>query len=216
MLAGARLVTASETEEGRSWAEARIKQLTGGDPITARFMRKDNFTYIPQFKLTFIGNHEPTLHSVDEAMRRRFRIIPFNRKPVKPDRKLEDKLREEWPQILSWMIEGAIRWQEQGLSYPDAMKAATDEYFDAQDVMGQWLNDCCEIGGFEAGGALFESWKKYAGAAGEDAGSQKAFTGAMQKRGYRKFRSSDANRTRSVKGISLKKRKYDEDQGYPS
>ncbi len=215
MLAGARLVTASETEEGRSWAEARIKQLTGGDPITARFMRKDNFTYIPQFKLTFIGNHEPTLHNVDEAMRRRFRIIPFNRKPTKPDRKLEEKLREEWPQILAWMIAGAIRWQEQGLSYPDAMKAATEAYFDAQDVLGQWLNDCCERGGFEAGGRLFDSWKAYAKSSGEEAGSQKAFTGAMEKRGFKKFRASDRDRTRSINGISLKKQAYDQDQGFP-
>ena len=77
MLRGARLVTASETEEGRAWAESRIKQMTGGDPITARFMRKDNFTYTPQFKLTIVGNHSPSLRNVDEAMRRRLRIIPF-------------------------------------------------------------------------------------------------------------------------------------------
>jgi putative DNA primase/helicase len=57
MLCGARLVTASETEEGRAWAESRIKQMTGGDPITARFMRRDFFTYTPQFKLIVIGNH---------------------------------------------------------------------------------------------------------------------------------------------------------------
>lgn len=215
MLAGARLVTASETEEGRAWAEARIKQLTGGDPITARFMRKDNFTYIPQFKLTFIGNHEPALHNVDEAMRRRFRIIPFNRKPAKPDRRLEDKLVEEWPQILNWMIEGALRWQDQGLSYPDAMRAATEAYFDAQDVLGQWLNDECVQGGFEAGGDLFQSWKNYALSAGEEPGSQKAFTGAMQKRGYLKGQATDRKRTRILKGISLKKQSYDADQGYP-
>src|SRR5919206_392582 len=77
MLQGARSVLASETEEGRAWAESRIKQMTGGDPITARFMRQDFFTYQPQFKLTIIGNHEPVLRSVDDAMRRRFNIIPF-------------------------------------------------------------------------------------------------------------------------------------------
>jgi putative DNA primase/helicase len=77
MLKGARMVTASETEEGRAWAEARIKVLTGGDPITARFMRQDFFTYKPQFKLLFAGNHQPTLHGVDVAMRRRFNMLPF-------------------------------------------------------------------------------------------------------------------------------------------
>ena len=82
MLRGARMVTASETEEGRSWAESRIKQLTGGDPITARFMQKDFFTFRPNFKLTIIGNHKPLLRNVDEAARRRFNLIPFTRTPA--------------------------------------------------------------------------------------------------------------------------------------
>ena len=82
MLRGARLVTATETEEGRAWAEARIKQMTGGDPITARFMRQDHFTYTPQFKLTIAGNHKPSLRNVDEAARRRFNIVPFTRRPA--------------------------------------------------------------------------------------------------------------------------------------
>lgn len=81
MLRGARLVTASETEEGRPWAESRIKQLTGGDKIAARFMRQDFFEFVPQFKLTIVGNHKPVLHNVDEAARRRFNIVPFMLKP---------------------------------------------------------------------------------------------------------------------------------------
>ena len=85
MLHGARLVTASETEEGRAWAEARIKQITGGDRVTARFMRQDNFTYVPQFKLMIIGNHKPVLHNVDEAAQRRFHIVPFMIRPETPD-----------------------------------------------------------------------------------------------------------------------------------
>jgi putative DNA primase/helicase len=97
MLRGARMVTASETEEGRAWAEARIEQMTGGDPITARFMRQDNFTFKPNFKLTIIGNHKPQLRNVDDAARRRFNIIPFNRKPVTADKNLEQKLMQEAP-----------------------------------------------------------------------------------------------------------------------
>ena len=74
MLRGARLVTAQETEEGRRWAESRIKALTGGDPITARFMRQDFFTFTPQFKLFIAGNHKPGLRSVNEAIRRRLNL----------------------------------------------------------------------------------------------------------------------------------------------
>ncbi len=77
MLRGARLVTATETEEGRRWAESRIKTLTGGDPVSARFMRQDFFEYTPAFKLVIAGNHKPGLRSVDEAIRRRFHLIPF-------------------------------------------------------------------------------------------------------------------------------------------
>jgi putative DNA primase/helicase len=71
-LVGARLVTAIETEEGRRWAETRIKTLTGGDRVAARFMRQDFFEYTPQFKLLIAGNHQPILRTVDEAIRRRF------------------------------------------------------------------------------------------------------------------------------------------------
>jgi len=145
MLRGARLVTATETEEGRAWAEARIKQMTGGDPVTARFMRQDFFTYTPQFKLTIAGNHKPALKNVDDAARRRFNIVPFLHKPEAPDHRLEQKLKSEWPGILRWMIEGCLDWQKHGLVRPKIVTDATAEYFEAQDAFGQWLRECCEI-----------------------------------------------------------------------
>lgn len=175
MLRGARMVTASETEEGRLWAEARIKQLTGGDPITARFMRQDFFTYQPQFKLLIVGNHAPRLHNVDEAMRRRFVIIPFVHRPAVVDRQLEVKLEAELGQILQWMIEGCLLWQRDGLPRPAVIRAATEAYFEDQDVFGQWLDECCDLGASESEGPakLFESWREYARAAAEEPGSQK-------------------------------------------
>src|SRR6185369_288445 len=84
-LRGARLVTSQETEEGRRWAESKIKALTGGDPITARFMRQDFFTYQPAFKLVVAGNHKPGLRGVDEAIRRRFHLVPFLARFANPD-----------------------------------------------------------------------------------------------------------------------------------
>src|SRR6266699_2327426 len=110
MLMGARLVTAQETEEGRPWAEAKIKAITGGDPITARRMRQDFFTFTPQLKLMIAGNHRPSVRSVDEAIRRRIHIIPF-RVTVPPNQRdpdLPGKLKLEWSGILSWMIEGCF------------------------------------------------------------------------------------------------------------
>jgi len=107
-------VTASETEEGRAWAESRIKQMTGGDPITARFMHQNFFTFQPQFKLTIVGNHKPVLTNVDDAAKRRFNMIPFTCKPPRPDHQLEEKLKAEWPGILNWAIEGWERLVKRG------------------------------------------------------------------------------------------------------
>src|SRR4029077_2383546 len=116
-LRGARLVSAQETEEGRRWAESKIKALTGGDPITARFMRQDFFTFEPQFKLLIAGNHKPGLRTVDEAIPRRFYLIPFTVTIPAEERDpgLLEKLKTEWPGILHWMIEGCLSWQQRGL-----------------------------------------------------------------------------------------------------
>jgi len=145
-LRGARMVAASETEADRSWAEARIKQLTGGDVISARFMHQDFFEYEPQFKLIVVGNHMPALHNVDDAIRRRFNVVPFILKPTTPDKDLEEKLFiQEAGGILRWMIDGCLDWQANGLSRPDCVKAATKEYFDDQDLLGQWIEERCEV-----------------------------------------------------------------------
>jgi putative DNA primase/helicase len=104
-------------------------------------MRQDFFKYVPQFKLTIIGNHRPVLRNVDDAARRRFNMVPFIRKPPKVDKKLEEKLRFEWPAILRWMIEGCLDWQKNGLVRPASIEAATEAYFSEQDLFGQWLED---------------------------------------------------------------------------
>jgi putative DNA primase/helicase len=188
MLRGARLVTASETEEGRAWAESRIKQITGGDPVSARFMRQDFFEYLPAFKLTIIGNFKPVLRNVDDAARRRFNIVPFIRKPKVVDRELQAKLLEEAPGILQWMIDGCLAWQRNGLIRPASVQAATEGYFSDQDVFGQWLEDSCDVRPtdprtWDTAAALFESWSDYSQKAGEKPGSRKAFAQQMQRRG---------------------------------
>jgi putative DNA primase/helicase len=195
-LKGARLVTASETEKGHAWAEARIKSLTGGDKIAARFMRQDFFEFLPQFKLVVIGNHKPVLHNVDDAARRRFNIIPFIRKPACPDRQLEQKLKAEWPAILRWMIDGCLDWQRNGLVRPASVKETTEAYFSDQDLLGQWLAEKCDAADpsntskSDFVGALFESWVKYSNEAGEKPGTKKAFSEALSSRGFTAKRGS--------------------------
>jgi putative DNA primase/helicase len=164
MLAGARIVTASETEDGRTWAEGRIKELTGQDPVTARFMRQDFFTYVPQFKLLLIGNHAPQLRNVDDAITRRFRVIPFLNKPENPDKLLPEKLKKEYPQILNWMIQGCLDWQKNGLTTPAKVSEYTKDYLDSQDIVKQWIEECCELSNYYVTkiADLFRSWSSYA------------------------------------------------------
>jgi len=190
MLRGARLVTAQETEEGRRWAEARIKALTGGDPISARFMRQDFFTYQPQFKLFVAGNHKPGLRRVDEAMRRRLNLVPFTVTipTAERDADLPDKLKAEWSGILQWMMEGCLDWQANGLAPPPAVRVATDNYMQAEDAISNWIRERCkqiEYGGTESS-KLYADWCVWSKAAGEDPGSQKRFSQALEDKGYAK------------------------------
>jgi putative DNA primase/helicase len=208
MLAGARLVTSSETEEGRGWAEARIKALTGGDPISARFMRQDFFTYVPQFKLVVIGNHKPTLANVDDAARRRFNIVPFILKPAKPDHQLEGKLLAEAPAILQWMIEGCLDWQQNNLIRPQCVVDATAEYFSDQDLFHHWLDEACicEPGNMhrsEASSVLFKSWTEYAKAAGVKSGRPATFKDNMIAAGFKFYKGRTA---REFFGINLRRK----------
>jgi putative DNA primase/helicase len=210
MLRGARLVSAVETEKGRAWADQRLKIMTGGDPISARFMRQDFFTYVPQFKPLIVGNHAPRLHSVDDAIRRRMRVIPFTAKPAKPDVTLGERLRAEYPAILRWMIEGCLDWRENGLIVPPVVAAETDRYLTAEAAVSEpfedWLKECCtlEPGNRRFGepaAYLYDSWRTYTSLHGEDAGSKKAFGASLEKVGCVSHRT---NAARVWLGIKLR------------
>jgi putative DNA primase/helicase len=205
-LQGARLVTAIETEEGRRWSESKVKALTGGDRIAARFMRQDFFQYIPQFKLIVAGNHRPGLRAVDEAMRRRFNLLPFTVTipPKERDGKLEEKLRMEWPGILQWAVDGCLAWQREGLNPPTAVASATEEYFAAEDALARWLEDHTERkdGALESTTDLFVAWKAWAESNGEFVGTSKRLSVNLAARGYIPGRN---NKARGFKGIALRK-----------
>jgi putative DNA primase/helicase len=198
MLRGARLVIAHEIEAGRRWAESKIKVLTGGDRIAARFMRQDFFEFTPQFKLLIAGNHRPGLRGVDEAIRRRLHLIPFNVTIPEAERDLGlfDKLKTEWDGILSWAIEGCGLWQRDGLAPPATVRQATDAYLASEDAVANWLDECCaqDPQYKERSSALFTSWKGWAEAAGEFVGSQKQFSQAMEARGFTPKREGGTGR----------------------
>ena len=208
-LHGARVVTAVETEEGRQWAESRIKALTGGDRIAARFMRGDFFEFTPAFKLMIAGNHKPGLRSVDEAIRRRFNLIPFTVtiSPEERDEKLTERLKAEWPGILAWMIDGFTAWAEAGLSPPEAVKSATAVYLESEDSLSAWIDEECvrDVNAWAASSALFGSWTVWAGKAGEKVGTQRRFAQALEAHGFKRSRK---NHGRGFDGIALKPNRY--------
>lgn len=179
---------AIETEEGRAWAEAKIKQLTGGDPISARFMRQDFFEYNPAFKLMIAGNHKPSLRSVDEAIRRRFHLVPFavTIPAGERDPDLADKLKAEWPGILQWMIDGCRDWHTNGLCPPKIVTNATADYLESEDTMSAWLTERCQLDAMAWGKSseLFADYRDYAKDAGEDPGTQKRFSQSLVTRGF--------------------------------
>ena len=142
-LHGARLVVSSELPAGKAWNEAVIKDLTGGDIITARFMRQDFFEYMPQFTLFIAGNHRPSFSGIDEAIRRRVCLVPFTQTipAAERDPELPEKLKAEWPAILRWMIEGAKEWQRVGLAVPEAVRAASADYMEDEDTLSDFFSE---------------------------------------------------------------------------
>jgi len=186
-LRGARLVSSTETEEGRRWAESRIKQLTGGDVVSARFMRQDFFEYRPAFKLFIAGNHKPSLRSADEAIRRRFHLIPFavTIPSAERDGELTEKLKAEWPGILQWLIVGCLKWQSEGLRPPQAVVDATAAYLEAEDALAAWIDEKCErdVKAWEQSSTLFLSWSQWADLTGENPGTLKRFAQELESRG---------------------------------
>jgi len=204
-LFGARLVTSTETEEGRAWAESRLKQLTGGDTISARFMRQDFFDFVPQFKIMIMGNHKPSVRSVDEAIKRRLNLLPLTVTIPKHERDpdLVDKLKSEWPGILCWMIGGFVEWRKsRGLVAPPAVIDATSSYLEAEDAIMAWISDWCERdnGAWESSTALFAAWKAWAERNGEYVGTIRRFAQALERHGITFLRK---NKARGYLGLRL-------------
>lgn len=193
-LRGARLVAASESDEGRRLSEALIKQLTGGDTITARFMRAEWFDFRPQFKVWLATNHKPLVRGTDNAIWDRLRLIPFDvRIPeAQRDQHLLATLRAELPGILNWALEGARAWQNGGLQPPDVVLAATEGYRAEMDVLGEWLAERCVLGERESAGAtdLYTSYQRWAESSGEHVMSQTALGRRLMERGFDRRRSA--------------------------
>ena len=164
-LKGARLVTASESEDGQRLAESQIKQITGGELIQARALYQDWFEYRPQFKLVLCTNHRPVIRGDDHAIWRRIMLVPFTVTipPGEQDKDLADKLRAELPGIFTWITHGAGDWVQRGLDTPEAVRAATAGYQSESNVIGNFIESVCTVqqGAEVEAGALFSEFDRW-------------------------------------------------------
>ena len=206
-LAGARLVTAVESEANRRLAEEVIKQITGGDTITARYLYSEHFEFRPQFKLFLATNHKPRIRGTDVAIWRRTHLIPFavTIPNEEQDKELPMKLRAEGPGILRWALEGLTGWRRSGLSAPAEVTDATRDYRTEQDVVQHFIDERCisDPGALTPASELYTAYKKWCEAGGESPSCKRDFGLALHGRGFQKIRSGTSRRWAGVR-VSVK------------
>ena len=202
-LYGMRAVVAKETDEGQRLAEAVIKDLTGGDKITARFLYQEFFEFRPSHKLWMYGNHKPIVRGSDLGIWRRIRLIPFAVTIPEDERDptLHWRLEEELPGILNWALEGCLKWQREGLGNPKVAKVATEEYREEMDVLGEFLQECCVIApdGRLTAAQLYTEYSAWCSQMGERPISKRALGLRMKERGFTQHRDGTARMWEGVK-----------------
>jgi len=205
-LVSKRLVTALEMRERDQLNEERIKSMTGNDPISARFLHKEWFTYIPEYKIWLAVNYKPEVTDTTFSFWRRIQLIPFEVvfNKDKADKKLAEKLLKELPGILNWAIEGCLRWQEKGLVPPQKVTDATQDYQSEMNIVKQFLDDKTIVkeDAFVPFNKLFEAYCKWAGELHENLMTGNMFGRKMTELGFRKDRIGN-DRQVCYKGIGL-------------
>jgi putative DNA primase/helicase len=204
-LFGARLVTSVEVDEGKRLAETLVKQMTGGDRMKARFMRGDFFEWTPTHKLFLAANHRPVIRGTDYAIWRRIHLVPFEVTIPKEERdpQLPTKLLAEASGILAWAVRGCLEWQRGGLGVPKAVEDATAAYRAEQDVLADFLTECCILdpqASVTAKG-LWDAWKSWCEQSGEREGTQRGLGLRLAERGFEQARG--AKGVRSWRGLRL-------------
>jgi putative DNA primase/helicase len=211
-LRGARIVIASESPEGGHLDEERIKLLSGGDRISARFMRQDLFEFDPTHHLFLQTNHKPHVSGTSHAIWRRIRLIPFGVRFEDPsevpdtahpkDTRLQEKLHAELPGILAWAVEGAREWFEKGLGDPETVKAATKAYRREEDILTDFVESRCDVGAELSAsvGDLYDTYKGWAEAEGNRPWTKNRFSRRLTDAGF----ESERGLARNKIGIALK------------
>jgi putative DNA primase/helicase len=190
VLRGQRLAVVNETPSSRQWNEARLKLFAGGDIVSARFLYGAPFSFPLTSRLVIVGNAKPVLSDVDEAVRRRLRLVPFVFRPPEPNPRLMEELHEELPRILGWIVRGAVMWANEGLGVPLVVQEESTEYVDSADMIGSWLLAVRrDPEGRERTVDLYEHYRDWCISEGEIPVNIRRFSSLLQNRGLHKRRN---------------------------
>ncbi len=207
-LMGARFVYCSETESGRRLAESQVKDISGGEKITARFMRGEWFEFYPEFKIWLGTNHKPVITGTDNAIWDRIRLIPFtvriNDEEQRSKTELMNAFREEMPGILGWLVQGCLLWQSEGLGSSEEVEKATNEYRGEMDIIGDFIKESCVVDTSATVTVkdLYAGYVAYAEDNGEKPITKKALNSRMSERGFDTYHAT--GNIKKYLGISLK------------
>ena len=209
-LAGSRIVVSLEMQDGKALAEALVCQLVGGDTVTARFLYRESFEFLPSFTLWLVANHRPSVSSIDSPVWRRILLIPFDQAIPPGERDPQVKARLRDPEyagsaILAWIVEGALRWQKEGLNPPPPVLELTEEYRQASDPLKDFIAERCVLdpAASASGSELWTAYSEWFEASGERSRlGRNQFLDALKARGLRRHHTSAA---RSWIGIGLRR-----------
>jgi putative DNA primase/helicase len=187
-LRGIRAALMNETTQGARFDESKLKDLTGGDTLTARFLHQEFFDFRPTHRIVIRGNHKPTINGTDEGIWRRLRLVPFTVAipPDEQDRDLLRKLECELPGILNWALQGCREWQTDGLKPPPIIAEAVRQYREESDTLGRFVAECCEVRPLVQvkSSALFHRYQQFCEQGGERWIPAKDFPAELQRRGF--------------------------------
>lgn len=205
-LRGVRAALMNETSQGSRFDEAKLKDLTGGDTLTARFLHQEFFDFRPTHRIVVRGNHKPAINGTDDGIWRRLRLVPFTVQipPNEQDRDLLRKLEGELPGILRWALAGCLEWQREGLKPPAIITDAVRRYREESDTLGQFIAEHCTTRALAQvkSGTFFQRYQHFADRSGERWIAQKDLPAEMERRGFQYKR--DRTGTRLYHGLELR------------
>jgi putative DNA primase/helicase len=193
-LFGMRLVVASETENGRRFAESLVKDLTGGERARARRMKQDNFEFSQTWKIVVCTNHRPIVRGTDHGIWRRLKLVPFTVNIPEPDQDKDfpEKLKAEASGILNWCLLGLQEYLADGLGEPEAVKTATKAYRDEMDLAQRFMDECCDRAPDRKcrAAAFYMAFKIWCESIGEQAANERTFRLAITEKGIERKRDN--------------------------